>query len=447
MDALKRWCSVAGKRVCFKYHHKLVFHFIILLYMHAAGAEEGRCKAMVIPDLQSVVKQGEIMLAGFFRFHSSKPSSVSTFKKLPKQPDCFNFNSRIFRWLMAMIFAIVEVNNDPLLLPNVTLGYMIYEACFNTHKAVKATVSFIGSEIAQTQENICKPRAIIGSARYPLFSIGNGILLSLFQVSYTSTCKCLSDKKEYPSFLRTVPSDAFQATAMARIVSHFHWVFLGALQDDDDYGKQGIAQFDRSCTNNHRLAIIVQAFMGLFASSDCDVPFRRTPIIINEEKSFSLTAGEIIERTKVSVIVVFSAERRFSPFVKALWKRNITGKIWIASETWATFQPYTSQRLAHIFQGTIGFALRHGSIPGFYDFLVNLSLREEKTRSLRAPGSSVAALDPGVVVDRPMPHLLAALLTPTRSLAQALGRKKCLIGAGQTPTRTPHTRLPKHWEG
>jgi len=64
---------------------------------------------------------------------------------------------------MAMIFAIVEVNNDPLLLPNITLGYMIYEACFNTHKAVKATVSFIGSEIAQMQENICKPRAIIGS--------------------------------------------------------------------------------------------------------------------------------------------------------------------------------------------------------------------------------------------------------------------------------------------
>ena len=72
---------------------------------------------------------------------------------------------------MAMIFAIVEVNNDPLLLPNVTLGYMIYEACFNTHKAVKATVSFIGSEIAQMQENICKPRAIIGSASSSFSSI------------------------------------------------------------------------------------------------------------------------------------------------------------------------------------------------------------------------------------------------------------------------------------
>ena len=42
----------------------------------------------------------------------------------------------------------------------------------------------------------------------------------------------------------------------------------------------------------------------------------------------------------------------------------------------------------------------------------------------RAPGSSVAGLDPGVVGDRPVPHLLAALFTPT-----------------------PHASLPKHWEG
>ena len=44
-------------------------------------------------------------------------------------------------------------------------------------------------------------------------------------------------------------------------------------------------------------------------------------------------------------------------------------------------------------------------------------------RTLR---SSVTGLDPGVVGDRPVPHLLAALLTPTCA---------------------PHARLPKHSEG
>ena len=63
-----------------------------------------------------------------------------------------------------MVFATKEVNNNPLLFPNISLGFMIYDICLNTHKAVKATVSFLGSDIIPVQENICKPRAIIGSA-------------------------------------------------------------------------------------------------------------------------------------------------------------------------------------------------------------------------------------------------------------------------------------------
>uniref|UniRef100_A0A8C4QQQ6 G-protein coupled receptors family 3 profile domain-containing protein n=1 Tax=Eptatretus burgeri TaxID=7764 RepID=A0A8C4QQQ6_EPTBU len=262
-----------------------------------------------------------------------------------------SFNIRSFRWLMAMIFAIQEVNNNPLLLPNVTLGYMIYDACFNTHKAVKATVSFIGSELAPTQENICKPRAIIGSASSSFSSIVSRLLGPFYipqVIIYTATCKCLSDKKEYPSFLRTVPSDAFQATAMARVVSHFQWIFIGALQNNDDYGQQGIAQFANEVEN-----------IGHFK-------------IIKVENTKSFTAGDIVQKSKVSVIVVFSGERSFGPFVEELWKINITGKIWIASEDWATFKPYASERLAHIFQGTIGFALQRGSIPGFHEFIVNL---------------------------------------------------------------------------
>ena len=67
--------------------------------------------------------------------------------------------------------------------------------------------------------------------------------MSYFKVGITSTCKCLSDKKQFPSFVRTVPSDAYQATAIANLVEYFDWHYIGTMSVDDAYGRNGITQF------------------------------------------------------------------------------------------------------------------------------------------------------------------------------------------------------------
>ena len=57
------------------------------------------------------------------------------------------------------------------------------------------------------------------------------------------TCKCYSDKKRYPSFFRTVPSDSYQSAALAGLAILFGWSYIGVIEGVDEYGKFGVAQF------------------------------------------------------------------------------------------------------------------------------------------------------------------------------------------------------------
>lgn len=154
--------------------------------------------------------------------------------------------------MQTMIFAIEEINRNAELLSNLTLGYKIYDSCSTPHQSLKAAIDLMGSEKdsrseGETPSQGCEGKvpAVIGDggstqslvvARFlSVFHVPqvscippaqkgpfcfhtcasyNSLQTILYfwslQVSYFSSCACFSDKKEFPEFLRTMPSDLFQ---------------------------------------------------------------------------------------------------------------------------------------------------------------------------------------------------------------------------------------------
>ncbi|XP_073350350.1 extracellular calcium-sensing receptor-like [Pagrus major] len=299
------------------------------------------------------------MIGGIFPVSKKDMSATWTFEGEPPRVKCAGFYMRAFRWTQVMIFAIEEINNDPVVLPNISLGYRILNSCASPTNALRAALTLASRPEEIDLASPCLPAisALIaesGSSQ----SLAVAGTLGPFQVpivSYFSTCACLSDRAKYPSFFRTIPSDYFQAKALAALVKHFGWQWIGAIQSDNDYGRNGILAFIQEVK---KLGVCV-AFVGT--------------ILRTYSKDKILDVVEMIKQSTVRVILAFVPEGDFYPLMKEVVKQNITGIQWIGSEAWITaIQPSTPE-IYQAFGGALGFVVQKMAIPNLKQFLTGIS--------------------------------------------------------------------------
>jgi len=94
-----------------------------------------------------------------------------------------------------MIFAIDEINNSSVFLPNITLGYRIFDTCNTVSKALEATLSFVAQnkidslnldEFCNCTDHIPSTIAVVGAAGSAV-STAVANLLGLFYIPQVST--------------------------------------------------------------------------------------------------------------------------------------------------------------------------------------------------------------------------------------------------------------------
>uniref|UniRef100_A0A3P8W0U4 G-protein coupled receptors family 3 profile domain-containing protein n=1 Tax=Cynoglossus semilaevis TaxID=244447 RepID=A0A3P8W0U4_CYNSE len=308
--------------------------FSLVLYLSVAPG----CKRIGKFDVPGWFKQGDIVIGGIFPVYNREVVSIFNYEKKPTSVNCDRFDLRAFRWTQMMIFAIEEINKDPTILLNVTLGYRILDSCSSPTNTLRAALTLVGGQ--EENNSTCFPAvsAIVAEAESSQ-SIAVASTVGPFQVpivSYFSTCACLSDRTKYPTFFRTVPSDYYQAKALAALVKRFGWKWIGALQADNDYGRNGIQAFTYSVDKTLRVL-------------------------------------EMIKKSTVKVILAFTAEGDFYPLMKEVVKQNITGIQWIASEAWITSSRLSTPEMFQAFGGALGFVMPKMAVPNLKPFLTSIS--------------------------------------------------------------------------
>ncbi|XP_058244217.1 extracellular calcium-sensing receptor-like [Hemibagrus wyckioides] len=260
-----------------------------------------------------------------------------------------------------MVFAIEEINNRSDILPGINLGYKIYDACGSVEITTRAALSLVNGHRENATSVFCsKPdtvKAIIGqSSSTPAIAASTTVgPLDIPVVSHIASCACLSDKKKHPSFFRTIPSDYYQSRALAKLVKHFGWTWVGALCSDNDYGNNGISAFISAAKEE---GICIE-YSKAFIKTD------------SREKILNIV--EMIKASTSKVIVAFVAYSDFGLLLREMVLQNMTGFQWIGSESWISDLNTSKAEWQHILKGSMGFAIPNAKINGLGPFLTKLN--------------------------------------------------------------------------
>ncbi|XP_075434372.1 extracellular calcium-sensing receptor-like [Ascaphus truei] len=260
-----------------------------------------------------------------------------------------------------MRFAVQEINRDLELLPNITLGLHIYDSCTVIQWAVAGTLQVLtgrGTPVPNFRCHRGVPLAAVIGHSVSTNTILMAHILGLYrypQISHFSTSALLSDRTQFHSFFRTVPSDAFQSQGLAQLVLHFGWTWVGLVAVDNDYGQQGIQVIRRE----------------ILKAGTC-VAFTEY-IRINQTDRNAPHIARVIKESTAKAVLIFSSDIDLSFLLDELLRQKVTGKIWLASEAWATSPFVSVDKYSGLLSGTIGFALPSGTIPGFREFLNSIN--------------------------------------------------------------------------
>ncbi|XP_038149425.1 extracellular calcium-sensing receptor-like [Cyprinodon tularosa] len=328
----------------------------ILFVYKAVGEPVSLCKIQTNPEFPVLSKEGDLTIGGVFSIHSTITQPSLFFTERPKILQCTSINIREFRFAQTMIFAIQEINENQDLLPNISIGYRIYDNCASTLSSMRAVMALMNGDeltLGKSCSGQSAVHAIIGESE----SSSTIVLtrtIGPFQIpviSHSATCECLSNRKEYPSFFRTIASDLYQSRALAQLVKHFGWTWVGAVNSDSDYGNNGMAIF-------------------LSAAEEEGVCVEYTEKFDRAEPKKLLKVVEVIKKSTARVIVAFLAHVEMNNLLEQLSLHNITGRQFIGVEAWITADSLVTPTSYRVLGGALGFAVQKANISGLEEFLV-----------------------------------------------------------------------------
>ncbi|XP_028610191.1 vomeronasal type-2 receptor 26-like, partial [Grammomys surdaster] len=338
---------------------KLLSLLIVLIVFQ----EQISCFSLNIPASPGYYQDGDFVIGGLFslRVTSGDTRSIFGFNDTLYIPEFVSVDlTKHYQHMLAMVFAIENINKDPNILFNMSLGFYLFNVDFIDLKAVESSMALLSGESPPVPNYSCRPEktdklvAVIGGMSTGI-STQISRVLSLYnvpQISYAPFDQSLGTGVQLQSPYQFTTYTTALHQGIIQLLLYFTWVWVGLLVPDDMSGEVFVRDITEEMTK-HGLCVAFAEKGLVFPSLD---------------ETYWDTFMESVQLTHV--IVVFGDTHAFLMTVPIIAFYGPIGNVWITTSDWyITTLPFEENLVYPYFGGGLSFSVHIDEILGFKDFL------------------------------------------------------------------------------
>ncbi|XP_077774275.1 vomeronasal type-2 receptor 26-like [Podarcis muralis] len=291
--------------------------------------------------------------------YPSEKESHTSFSIVPKH----------YQHILALAFTVKEINENPHLLPNLTLGFHIYDSYFNARRTYHATMLLLYTEERLIPNYICEQQknliAVIGGVDAPI-SMNVATLLKNYKVPQLiyGSAPLKTDGNPGISFYQMVPHQALQYTGIISLLLYFKWIWIGVLVMDNENGEMIL-----------QTALPKFSQRGICFDFIKRIPMFRSATEFDEILEYGLKIHNELLNSTASVVVFYGDSYsmmilRWIPYFAEHPPSLPKGIVWITTAAMElTSQLYQKNLDTEIFHGVLSFTIHSNDLPAFKAFV------------------------------------------------------------------------------
>ncbi|XP_072263045.1 vomeronasal type-2 receptor 26-like [Pyxicephalus adspersus] len=201
-------------------------------------------------------QRGDIIIGGLFSVYTSTEKLKLSNGVYDSSYVCSGLDIIEYEFLMAFFFAIDEINKNPDLLPNITLGYHLFDTCGYNIKAIDSVLRILSGFRNNAPNYSCmegpEVAGFVGDTLFlPTLAVAE--LLNVYQypqISHRVTDPLLSDRQKFPYFYRTVQSSQVWYEMVVKFLRIFGWNWVGIITSSDGTGETELQVLRKEMTRH-----------------------------------------------------------------------------------------------------------------------------------------------------------------------------------------------------